>query len=82
MYAMLCTRLDVAHALSITSRFQQDPSEKHWSAVKGILKYLRRTKDYFLVYGGQEELVIQWYADVAFQTSQQDSNHSLGLYLC
>ena len=27
MYAMLCTRLDVAHALSITSRFQQDPGE-------------------------------------------------------
>ena len=30
MYAMLCTRLDVAHALSMTSRFQQDPGEKHW----------------------------------------------------
>ena len=29
MYAMLCTRLDVVHALSITSRFQQDPGEKH-----------------------------------------------------
>ena len=25
MYAMLCTRVDVAHALSVTSRFQQDP---------------------------------------------------------
>ena len=78
MYAMLCTRLDVAHALSITSRFQQDPGEKHWSAVKGILKYLRRTKDYFLVYGGQEELVIQGYADAAFQTSQQDSRSQSG----
>ena len=44
MYVMLCTRLDVAHALSMTSRFQQDPGEKHWAAVKGILKYLRRTK--------------------------------------
>ena len=29
MYAMLCTRMDVAHALSMTSRFQQDPGEKH-----------------------------------------------------
>ena len=34
MYAMLCTRLDVAHALSMTSRFQQDPGGKHWTAVK------------------------------------------------
>ena len=29
MNAMLCTRLDVAHALSMTSRFQQDPGENH-----------------------------------------------------
>ena len=52
MYAMLCTQLDVAHALSMTNRFQQDPGEKHWPAVKGILKYLRKTKDLFLVYDG------------------------------
>ena len=38
MYAMLCTSIDVAHALSMTSSFQQDPSEKYWTAVKGILK--------------------------------------------
>ena len=38
MYAMLCTRLDVSFALSMTSRFQQDPSEDHWTAVKNILK--------------------------------------------
>ena len=37
MYAMLCTRVDVAYALSVTSRFQQDPGESHWSAVKNIL---------------------------------------------
>ena len=29
MYAMLCTRLDVTYALSICSRHQVDPSEKH-----------------------------------------------------
>ena len=68
MYAMLCTRLDVAHALSMTSRFQEDPGEKHWTAVKGILKYLRSTKEFFLVYGGEEELIVNGYTDAAFQT--------------
>ena len=29
MYAMLCTRVDVTHALSVTSRFQQDLGESH-----------------------------------------------------
>ena len=28
--------------------------ESHWDAMKCILKYLRRTKDLFLVYGGEE----------------------------
>ena len=29
MYAMLCTRLDVSYALSITSRYKSDPIESH-----------------------------------------------------
>nr|GFD31827.1 putative zinc finger, CCHC-type [Tanacetum cinerariifolium] len=32
----------------MTSHFQQNPGEEHWTAVKNILKYLRNTKDMFL----------------------------------
>ena len=45
MYAMICTRPDVSYALSMSSRYQADPGDGHWMAVKNILKYLRRTKD-------------------------------------
>nr|GFC33652.1 hypothetical protein [Tanacetum cinerariifolium] len=55
MYAVRCTRPDVAFAQNITSRFQQSPGEAHWSAVKNILKYLKRTKDMFMVYGGNSD---------------------------
>ncbi|GJS53857.1 putative RNA-directed DNA polymerase [Tanacetum coccineum] len=55
MYAVRCTRPDVAFAQNITSRFQQNPGECHWTTVKNILKYLRNTKDMFLVYGGNLE---------------------------
>ena len=55
MYVMLCTRPDVSFALSMTNRYQQDPGEGHWTAVKNILKYLRRTRDLFLIYGGLED---------------------------
>ena len=48
MYAMLCTRLDVSYALSVMNKFQSNPCEGHWVAVKNILKYLRSTKDVFL----------------------------------
>ncbi|GJV37634.1 retrotransposon protein, putative, ty1-copia subclass, partial [Tanacetum coccineum] len=55
MYVVRCTRPDIAFAQNITSRFQQNPGESHWTAVKNILKYLRKTKDMFLVYGGNPE---------------------------
>ena len=29
MYVMLCTRPDIAHALSVTSRYQADPGLEH-----------------------------------------------------
>ena len=35
--------------------------------VKSILKYHRRTKDIFLIYGsGEEELVVKGYRDASF----------------
>jgi hypothetical protein len=58
MYAMLCTRPDISYALSVTSRYQANPGLEHWNAAKNILKYLRRTKDMFLVYSSDSELVI------------------------
>ena len=73
MYAMISTRPDVSYALSVTSRYQSDPGESHWTAVKNILKYLRRIKNVFLVYGGEEELVVTGYTDASFQTDKDDS---------
>nr|GFB80361.1 hypothetical protein [Tanacetum cinerariifolium] len=38
MYAVRCTRPDVAFAQNITSRFKQNSGEAHWTVVKNILK--------------------------------------------
>jgi len=78
MYVMICTRPDVSYALSMTSRYQSDPGESHWTAVKNILKYLKRTKDEFLVYGGEEELGVKGYTDASFQTDLDDSRSQSG----
>ena len=78
MYAMISTRPDVSYALSVISRYQSDPGEGHWTAVKNILKYLRRTKDVFLIYGGEEELVVTGYTDASFQTDKDDSKSQSG----
>ena len=47
MYVMLCIRLDVTFSQSVMNRFQANPSERRWEAMKCILKYLTRTKNLF-----------------------------------
>jgi uncharacterized protein (DUF927 family) len=74
MYAMLCTCLDVSYALSAMSRYQSNYGEAHWTIIKNILKYLKRTKEAFLMFGGEEELVVKGYSDASFQTDADDSN--------
>ncbi|GKC27350.1 retrovirus-related pol polyprotein from transposon TNT 1-94 [Tanacetum coccineum] len=80
MYAVRCTRPDIAFAQNITSRFQQNPGEPHWTAVKNILKYLRNTKDMFLVYGGnpEAELRVDCYCDAGFETDKDDIKSQTG----
>ena len=78
MYAMLCTRYDVCLAISIVGRYQSDPGVDHWIAAKNILKYLKRTKDMFLVYGGDKELFVNGYVDASFDTDPDDSKLQTG----
>nr|GEV65296.1 retrovirus-related Pol polyprotein from transposon TNT 1-94 [Tanacetum cinerariifolium] len=51
MYLMVCTRPDIAYALSVVSIFLANPGKNHWEAVKWILKYLQGTANVGLVYG-------------------------------
>ncbi|GKC46038.1 hypothetical protein Tco_1063760, partial [Tanacetum coccineum] len=80
MYAVRCTRPDVAFSQNLTSRYQQNPGESHWTAVKNILKYLRNTKDMFLVYGGDSttELGVTCYTDASWETDRDDLRSQTG----
>ena len=58
MYAMVCTRPDLAHAVSVVIRFMRQPGKEHWLAVKRILRYLKGTYDGGLIYGGEAPSLI------------------------
>ncbi|XP_042757588.1 secreted RxLR effector protein 161-like [Lactuca sativa] len=82
MYAMNYTRPDLAYAMSMVSKFQQNPWENHWRVVKNFLMYLRRTKDLFLVYGGVEDrLSVKCYTDASFTTDRDDCMSQSGYVL-
>ena len=78
MYAMLCTKPDVCLAISLAGRCQSNPGVDHWTTVKNILKYLKRTRDMFLIYGGAKELVVNGYIDASFDTDPNDSKSQTG----
>ena len=79
MYAMLFTRPDIYYSIGIVSRYQSNPKPKHWKAVKHILKYLRRTIDYMLVYRC-EDLILIGYTDSNFH-SDLDFRKSTSSYV-
>ena len=60
MYVMLCTRPYTCYSVGIVSRYQSNPDREHWIVVKHILKYLRRTRDYMLIYHGDELAPIEY----------------------
>ena len=51
MYAMVCTRPDVAYGIGLVSRFMGNPGKEHWEAVKWLLRYLKGTEEYGVMFG-------------------------------
>jgi hypothetical protein len=54
MYAMLCTRPDIAYAVSACSRYLANPDVQHVTAVKNVMRYLKGTKHFELVFDGSK----------------------------
>ena len=65
MYAMMCIRPDIAHAVGVVSRFMSRPRKQHWEAVKWILRYLKGLLDICLYFTGAS-LKLQGYVDADF----------------
>ena len=72
MYAMTCMQPDVAYSLGVVSKYQSDLGENHWKVVKIILKYLKNTKDQWLIYG-EIDLKLVRFIDSNFQSDHDDS---------
>ena len=70
MYAMLCTKPDIYYSVGMVSRYQSNAGLKHWQAVKYILKYLWRTRDYILVYHTEDLIpIVDFQSDLDFRKS-------------
>ncbi|GJZ85500.1 retrovirus-related pol polyprotein from transposon TNT 1-94 [Tanacetum coccineum] len=62
MFAMICTRPDIAHAVGVVSRYMAKPGGEHWKAVKRILRYIKGTSDVALCFR-DSDLIVKGYVD-------------------
>jgi len=79
MYAMVCTRPDIAHAVGVVSKYMNNPGKEHWMAVKWILRYLRGTTNQALCFGGSN-ITLQGYVD-ADMVGDRDNRRSTTGYV-
>ena len=57
MYAMVCTRLDIAHVVGGVSQYLSNPGTEHWAIVKWILGYLKGTSKLCLCFGNGKPML-------------------------
>ncbi|GJS59346.1 hypothetical protein Tco_0654130 [Tanacetum coccineum] len=77
MYAITCTRHDIAFVVGRLSRYTSNPSTQHWQAIQRVLKYLKKTMDYSLTYTGYS-LVLKGYTDASCISNTEDNSSTSG----
>eukprot|EP00253_Pinus_taeda_P036336 PITA_36336 len=79
MYAMVCTRPDIAHVVGVLSRFMSKPGKEHWTAVKRVFRLGWRldqrisTSGYvFNLFGGAVSWMSKKQSVVALSTTEAE----------
>ncbi|XP_057249968.1 uncharacterized mitochondrial protein AtMg00810-like [Beta vulgaris subsp. vulgaris] len=72
------TRPDIIHAVSIVSRFMSEPSKAHLAAAKRILRYVKGTKSYGILYETEENHKLTGYTDSDWAGSIDDRKSTSG----
>ncbi|GKC58333.1 hypothetical protein Tco_1085931 [Tanacetum coccineum] len=77
MFAMICTRPDIAHAVGVVSRYMAEPGRGHWEALKRILRYIKGTSDVALCYE-ESGLTVKGYVDSDYAGDLDGSKSTTG----
>jgi hypothetical protein len=78
IYLMVCTRPDIAYAVSQLSRYCQEPLGTHWEMLRHLLRYIRGTSAMAVQYSNSRMLVGYTDSDYAREPVQRKST---GAYL-
>ncbi|KAE8673183.1 hypothetical protein F3Y22_tig00111810pilonHSYRG00307 [Hibiscus syriacus] len=80
MYAQVCTRTDIAFVVGMLGKYQNNPGIDQMKATKKVLRYLKWTNDYMLMYKRSDSLEVTGYSNSDF-TGCVDSRKSTSGYI-
>ena len=81
MYAMICTRPDISHVVSITSIYMSAFGKEHWNALKWTLRYLKGSGKFGIQYKRWDESegeAIQGFCDADYATNLDNRKSQTG----
>ena len=82
LYLSTQTRPDIAYAVSSVARYCANPTKDHWTAVKRILRYLKGTCNYGLLYRKDAPAELTGYSDADWAGDVGDRKSTSGyIYL-
>lgn len=58
LYLSVCTRPDIAQAVDALARYMASPTEEHWRAALGVVRYLAGTLEAGVTFGGSKEPLV------------------------
>ena len=87
IYAMTATRPNITFAIGVPCRYNHDPSNEHMVALKHVFRYLNRTKDWPLRFGGalggalEGESALRCYVNSDYAGCPDDYKSTSGLVI-
>lgn len=79
MYTMVCSRPNLAQAVSVLSRFMSNPGRDHWSGVKWLLRYVKGSLEVGLKFtAGSNKVGITGFVDSDFAGDLDKRRSSTG----
>ncbi|KAK6160236.1 hypothetical protein DH2020_003617 [Rehmannia glutinosa] len=75
---LTASRPDITFVVGVCARFQSSPLDKHWKAVKRILRYLAGTMQYGLRFTASSSFHLTDFADADWATDPDDRRSTSG----
>lgn len=75
---LTCIRPDILYGVGLVSRYMESPTTTHFKAAKRILRYVKGTIDFGLLYPSSNEFKLAGYSDSDWNGDVDDRNSTTG----